>query len=95
MAAATRSIIAILTAAAFSILTSSASNAWEGTDSEGNTVEIESGELVRPGLDIDVYHSERGYGTYSVENINRYGSTVELEVYNNDTGEYETFEMED
>ena len=69
--------------------------AWDGTDADGNSVEIESGNLVRPGEDIDVYHSERGLGTYSVENVERSGSTVEVEVYNYDSGEYETFEMED
>jgi hypothetical protein len=90
-----RASLAMLLAAAFCILAPSTSNAWDGTDSDGNAVEIESGELVRPGLDIDVYHSEKGYGTYSVESIQRYGSTVEIEVYDYDKGEYETFEMED
>ncbi|WP_371823110.1 MULTISPECIES: DUF5334 family protein [Microvirga] len=44
---------------------------------------------------MEVYHSERGYGTYSVESIQRHGSTVKLEVYDYQTGEYQTFEMED
>jgi hypothetical protein len=69
--------------------------AWDGTDADGNSVEIESGNLVRSGEDIEIYHSERGLGTYSVESIERSGSTVEVEVYNHDSGEYETFEMED
>ncbi|MBQ0819505.1 MULTISPECIES: DUF5334 family protein [Microvirga] len=47
------------------------------------------------GNHIEVYHSERGYGTYSVESIQRHGSTVKLEVYDYQTGEYQTFEMED
>jgi Family of unknown function (DUF5334) len=70
-------------------------HAWDGTDEDGNSVEIESGNLVRPGNDIEVYHSKRGYGTYSVETIQRNGSIVELEVYDHETGEYQTFEMED
>lgn len=69
--------------------------AWDGVDKDGNIVEIDKGELVRRGRDIDVFHSERGYGTYNVEDIRRYGRTVEIDVFNYETGETETFEMDD
>ncbi|GLS29393.1 hypothetical protein SAMN04488498_13813 [Mesorhizobium albiziae] len=71
--------------------------AWDGTDSEtGGAVEIESGNLVREGNDIELYDSDGGeYRDVTVEDIRRYGSSVEVEVYDNDTGEYRTLEMED
>ncbi|MBN9250931.1 MAG: hypothetical protein BGO03_11990 [Mesorhizobium sp. 61-13] len=71
--------------------------AWDGTDSQtGEPVEIEKGNLVREGLDIEVYdHAADEYRNVTVEDITRYGSSVEVEVYDNDAGEYRTFEMED
>ncbi len=69
--------------------------AWDGTDKDGNFVEIDRGERVRRGNDIEIYHSERGYGTYTVEDIRRYGRSVEIDVYSHETGEYETFEMDE
>ncbi len=79
------------------LLSASPSLAWDGTDAEtGGSVEIEKGNLVRSGLDIEVYDHESGeYRDVTVQDINRYGSTVEVEVYDNDSGEYRTFEMED
>ncbi len=71
--------------------------AWDGVDTEsGNDVEIGSGNLVRPGRDIEVY--DYGSGSYrdvEVQSIRRSGSSVEVEVYDNESGEYRTFEMED
>ena len=71
--------------------------AWEGYDYEtGNYVEIESGNTVRSGNEIEVYDYETGdYEYYEVESIRRSGSSVELEVYDYETGEYRTFEMDD
>lgn len=71
--------------------------AWDGTDAEtGELVEIERGNLVRQGRDIEVFdHGAGEYRDVTVESIRRYGSTVEVEVYDNDSGEYRTFEMED
>ena len=70
---------------------------WSGSDIEtGESVEIEQGNLVRSGEDIEVYDSGDGdYHDVSVESINRYGSTVELEVYDHTTGESRVLEMED
>ncbi|WP_260854797.1 DUF5334 domain-containing protein [Mesorhizobium amorphae] len=64
--------------------------------STGNQVEIERGNLVRSGNDIEVYDYGSGeYRDVSVEDINRHGSTVEVEVYDHQSGEYRTLEMED
>mgnify|MGYP003624273991 CR=1 FL=1 len=70
--------------------------AWEGYDHEkGVTVEIEKGNLVREGREIEVYDSEAGYRTFEVDSIERYGSSVEIEVTDTETGETRTLEMED
>lgn len=75
---------------------SQSSIAWDGQDTDtGDAVEIGSGNLVREGLDIEVY--DYGSGTYrdvTVESITDYGSSVDIEVYDNESGEYRTFEME-
>lgn len=71
--------------------------AWEGYDYDtGNYVEIEGGNLVRSGQEIEIYDYEDGeYKYVEVQDINRFGSTVEVEVYDYDSGEYRTLEMED
>ncbi|KAB2679660.1 hypothetical protein F9K85_01550 [Brucella tritici] len=71
--------------------------AWDGVDSEtGDAVEIGQGNLVRSGQDIEIYdHGAGEYRDVTVEDVNRYGSTVEVEVYDSTSGEYRTLEMED
>lgn len=71
--------------------------AWDGTDEEtGNDVEIEAGNLVRLGNDIEIYDSEDGsYHDAEVQSIRLYGNTVEVEVYDYEEGECRTLEMED
>lgn len=78
-------------------LATSPAFAWDGTDTDsGGEVEIEAGNLVRTGNDIEIYDYDSGeYRNASVESIQRTGSTVELEVYDYDTGEYRTLEMND
>jgi hypothetical protein len=75
----------------------SSASAWDGTDTEsGASVEIEGGNLVREGNEIQVYDHEAGeYRDVTVESIERSGSSVEVEVYDSDAGEYRTLEMED
>lgn len=69
--------------------------AWEGYDHEHSaSVEIEKGNLVREGREIEVYDSEAGYRTFEVQSIERYGSSVEIEVTDTESGETRTFEME-
>lgn len=70
--------------------------AWNGFDyGSGTYVEIEKGNLVRPGRDIEIYEYGSGYKDVTVESIRRSGSSVEIEVYDNQTGEYRTLDMDD
>ena len=70
--------------------------AWDGTDENGNAIEIGRGELVRRGRDIEVFNYGTGqYSTYSVESIRRSGRSVEIEAFDNESGEYKTFEMDE
>lgn len=70
--------------------------AWDGYDWEnGEYIEIESGNLVREGQEIEVYNWDSGeYEYYDVENINNNFGDVELEVYDWNSGEYKYFDMD-
>ncbi len=70
--------------------------AWDGYDYDtGSYIEIDEGNLVRPGKEIEYYDYGSGEYKYGdVESINGYGSSVEVEIYDSDTGEYRTFEMD-
>lgn len=70
--------------------------AWDGYDWEkGTYVEIQQGNLVRPGRTIEIYdYGDGGYRTVEVESIRDTGAAVEVEVYDSDTGDYRTLEME-
>lgn len=70
--------------------------AWDGYDYDrGSYVEIEKGNLVRPGQDIEIYDYGSGeYRDVEVESITGSGSGAEVEVYDYSTGEYRTLEME-
>jgi len=71
--------------------------AWSGYDNEsGSSVEIDKGNLVRPGETIDYYDTESGeYKTADVEAIQSYGVGTEVEIYDHDSGEYRTFSMDE
>jgi hypothetical protein len=70
--------------------------AWNGTDSDtGSSVEINGGNTVRAGHDIDVYDDDVGeYRSMSVDSVQRIGNTVEVEVTDNDSGESRTLDMD-
>jgi GTPase len=67
-------------------------NSWDGYDYDtGNYIEVESGNLVRSGNEIEIYDYQTGeYKNVEVESI----KDKELEVYDHETGEYRTFEMD-
>lgn len=69
---------------------------WNGYDyNEGSYVEIEKGNLVRSGREIEYYDYKDGeYKSAEVDSIRSYGSSVELNVIDSDTGEMRTFEMD-
>lgn len=55
--------------------------AWEGTDTgTGNTVEIEKGQTVREGREIEVYDYGSGsYRSVDVDSVRQSGGSVEIE----------------
>ena len=69
--------------------------AWDGYDySNGTYVEIDKGNLVREGEDIEIYDYNAGeYRNVEVQNIDRYGGSTEVEVYDYETGEYRTLKI--
>jgi hypothetical protein len=69
---------------------------WDGFDYEsGSNVEIEKGNLVRPGREIEYFDYGSGqYKSGEVESIRRSGRSVEVEVLDNETGEIRTFDMD-
>lgn len=79
------------------LLTPSIAFAWDGYDYDKSAyIEIDKGNLVRTGEDIEIYdYSDGTYKDVEVESINRIGNSVELEVYDSDAGEYRTFDMDD
>lgn len=80
------------------LLTVSApASCWSGYDWEkGTYVEIEKGQLVRSGRSIEIYDSDKGdYKEVEVESIRRRGNKVEVEVFDNESGEYRSLEMDD
>ena len=69
---------------------------WNGYDwDSGNYVDIESGNLVREGQNIEIY--DWGTGSYSdveVTDIDSFGSGTEVEVYDYSSGEYRILDMD-
>lgn len=80
----------------FTALFSNMCYAWDGYDYEnGDFVEIDKGNNVKYGNDVEVYnYSDGKYYDVRVEDVNRLGNSVEVEVYNYDKDRYETYEMD-
>lgn len=70
--------------------------AWQGYEEEtGSDVEIQRGNLVRRGRTIEVYDYGRGeYRDVEVESVRDRGNRVEVEVYDPETGETSTLDMD-
>ncbi len=66
--------------------------AWEGEDEDGNSVVIETGNLVRRGREIE-YERDGETVTATVDSIRSAGHYVEVEVTDED-GDEHTLEME-
>lgn len=71
--------------------------AWDGYDYDNSaSVEIEKGNLVRSGNDIEFYDHDNGaYHQGNIEDINRSGSEVEVAIYDYETQQHRTLTMED
>lgn len=69
---------------------------WDGVEAEsGNDIEIEKGNLVRTGNSIEYYdYTEGEYRSVTIDAIYSYGSTVEIEATDDETGDSVTLEME-
>lgn len=69
----------------------------DGIDIEtGSNVEIGAGNLVRPGLDIEIFdYNTSEYRDFEVQSIRRTYGGVEVEIYDYDAREYRTLEMDD
>ena len=78
------------------LLSSSTIFAWDGYDYEkGTYVEIDKGNLVRAGKDIEIYDYSTGqYKDVEVQSIRGSGSSTEVEIYDYSTGEFRTLDME-
>ena len=70
--------------------------AWDGYDYDSQSyIDIEKGNLVREGEEIEFYDYESGeYRTAEVEDVQGSGDGAEVEVYDYESGEYRSFEME-
>ena len=68
---------------------------WDGYDWDSNShIEIDEGNLVRPGETIEIYEYGKGYTDVEVQSIDSYGGSTEVEIYDYNTGEYRTFDMD-
>ncbi|MFD2677305.1 DUF5334 family protein [Camelimonas lactis] len=68
--------------------------AWNGTEREsGASIEIEKGQLVRPGREIE-YYKDGSYHTMDVDDMRQSGGTVEIEGTDS-SGNSITLEMDD
>ena len=70
--------------------------AWDGYDFDSEDyIEFPDRESVIPGKDIEIYdHSDESYHEVYIISVRRDG-TVIIEVFDNDSGDYRTFEMDD
>ncbi len=70
--------------------------AWDGYDYDSSSyVKIDKGNLVRSGNDIEYYdYADGEYKNGEVQNIEDNGSSVDVEIIDQDTGETRTFEMD-
>jgi hypothetical protein len=77
------------------LLTASRVFAWEGYDPLNNTiVEIDKGNLVRKGEVIEILDYSTGqYHSADVESVRQVGGTTEVEVFDNNTGDFRILDM--
>jgi len=70
--------------------------AWSGFDwSKGSYVEIEKGELVREGEEVEIFdYGDGEYKDIEIDSMNKYGNHVEIEGTDIETGEIRTFDMD-
>lgn len=69
---------------------------WSGYDwNNGSFIEIEKGELVKEGEDIEIFdYGEGEYKNIEVDSMDKYGNHIEIEGEDIETGEIRTFDMD-
>lgn len=79
------------------MLFSGAALAWEGFDyTSGSSIQIDAGNLVRNGETIEYFDYGTGnYHVAQVQSVSRTGVIVELQVYDETTEQYRSFQMHD
>lgn len=87
---------AAVLAALLAVAVSSPALAWDGTDENGNAVQIDSDNLVRTGSSIEYYnYADGNYHNATVDSITRNGGEVIIDVTDDDTSYSHTLTMED
>ena len=70
--------------------------AWDGQDAEqGTNIMISKRSSATPGKEISYYdYSREEYRTAEVTSVYGFGNSIQIELYDIDTGTNRTFEME-
>ena len=78
------------------MLAANSATAWDGFDWKAGTyIEIEKGDLVRVGKEVEYYDVSKGeYRTGEVRSIGNYGNSIEVKILDTKSGEVRTFDME-
>lgn len=71
--------------------------AWDGQDAEqGTSIMLSNRDMAAPGKEIIYYdYSKEEYRTAEVTSVYGFGKSVQIELYDVDTGLNRTFEMEE
>jgi len=71
--------------------------AWNGQDAEqGTNIMLSSRTMATPGQEVVYYdYSKEEYRTAEVTSVYGFGKSVQIELYDIDTGINRTFEMEE
>jgi len=71
--------------------------AWDGQDIEqGTNIMLSNRDMATPGKEIIYYdYSKEEYRTAEVTSVYGFGKSVQIELYDVDTGLNHTFEMEE
>lgn len=71
--------------------------AWNGQDAEqGTNIMLSSRTMATPGQEVIYYdYSKEEYRTAEVTSVYGFGKSVQIELYDIDTGINRTFEMEE
>ena len=70
--------------------------AWDCEDQDsGDSIEIDKGQLVRRGNNIEFFdYGDNSYHSGDIEDIRKFGSTVEIEITDDETGKTRILEMD-